>query len=201
VLLEIVDDVVDLRERDPVAEPLLGAEDRQHASLVVGRVRAPERLLGDRRCPEVGVIEDRPVVAGGRERRRQVRLPDAFRQPRPARPPAEQRLELVGHPDELADPVTLRQGREDGLVPAAPDDLDLAPLHEAGKAVDERRPLRPDPGEERPAVVEAEADAGIALERLEHRQVRPVETSARPTQPPTIGGQKASASEIRWHDA
>ena len=106
-------------ERDPVAEALLGAEDRQDLALVVGRVRAPERLLGDGRRPEVGVVEDRPVVAGGDERRRQVRLPDALGEPRSARPRAEQRLELVGHPDELADPVALGQGGENRLVPAA----------------------------------------------------------------------------------
>ena len=64
VVAEVADDVVDLRERDPVAEALLGAEDRQDLALVVGRVRAPERLLRDRGGPEVGVVEDRPLVAG-----------------------------------------------------------------------------------------------------------------------------------------
>ena len=83
-------------------------------------------FLGDRRGPEVGVVEDRPAVAGRDERRRQVRLPDPLGEPGAARPAAEHALELVGHPDELADPVALGQRGEDRLVPAAADDLDLA---------------------------------------------------------------------------
>ena len=90
VVAEVADDVVDLRERDPVAEALLGAEDRQDLALVVGRVRAPERLLGDRGGPEVGVVEDRPLVAGRDERRRQVGLPDPLGEPGAARAAAEQ---------------------------------------------------------------------------------------------------------------
>ena len=68
---------------------------RQELALVLGRVRAPEVLLGDRRGAEVGVVEDRPVVAGGGQRGRQVRLPDALGEPGAARPAAERRLELV----------------------------------------------------------------------------------------------------------
>ena len=76
---------------------------RQELALVLGRVRAPQVLLRDRRGPEVGVVEDRPVVAGRDQRGRQVRLPDALGEPGPARPPPERRLELVGHPAQLAD--------------------------------------------------------------------------------------------------
>ena len=125
VLAQVVDDLVDVAERDPVAQALLGPEDAQQLALVLGRVGAPQVLLGDRRGAEVGVVEDRPVVAGRDERGRQVRLPDALGQPGAARPPPEQRLELVAHPAQLADPVALRQRGEDRLVVAAAEDLDL----------------------------------------------------------------------------
>ena len=95
-------------------------------------VYEPQRVvLGDRRGPEMGVVEDRPVVARGDQRRRQVGLPDALGEPRATRSPAERRLELVRHPDQLADPIALRQRGEDRLVPAPADDLDLAALDEA----------------------------------------------------------------------
>jgi hypothetical protein len=168
---EVVDHRLDRAERDVIPQPLLRPVDRQDLALVVGRVRAPERLLGDRRRPEVGVVEDRPAVAAVDERRRQVRLPDSLRKPRAAGPDAELMLQLVGHPDELGDPITLGQGGEDRLVPAAADDLHLLPRHERGEPIEERRPLRPEPGEQRAGVVEGEADAGVPLQRLEHRQI------------------------------
>ena len=114
--------------------------------------------FGDRGRPEVGVVEDRPLVAGRDERRRQVGLPDPLGEPGAARAVAEQSLQLVGHPDELADPVALRQGREDRLVPAAADDLDLAAPDEAGQPVEELGPLGPQPGQQGTGVVEREAD-------------------------------------------
>ena len=157
VVAQVADDVVDLAERDPVAEALLRAEDRQDLALVVGRVGTPERLLGDRGGAEVGVVEDRPAVAGG------DRATSAGPAPRPARRArrraagAEPTLELVGHPDELADPVALRQGGEDGLVPAAADELDLAAGNEAGRAAPRKsgRSAR-EPIEEGTGVVEGE---------------------------------------------
>src|SRR4029078_5285562 len=60
VVAEDVYNVVDVGKGDAVAESLLGPEDGQDLALVVGRVRAPEVVLGDRRRPEVGVVEDRP---------------------------------------------------------------------------------------------------------------------------------------------
>ena len=95
VVPEVLDDLVDVMERDQVAKALLRAEDREQLPLVLGRVRTPEVLLGDRRRAEMGVVEDRPGVAAGDERRREVRLPDAFREPRAAWTPTEERLEFV----------------------------------------------------------------------------------------------------------
>ena len=93
VLAQVVDDLLDVAERDPVAQALLGPEDAQELALVLRRVRAPQVLLRDRRRAEVGVVEDRPVVAGGDQRGRQVRFPDALGQPGPGRPPSEQTLD------------------------------------------------------------------------------------------------------------
>ena len=102
---------------------------------------------------------------------RQIRLPDPLGEPRAARPSAEQPLQLVGHPDELADPVALGQGGEDRLIPAAADDLDLAAPDEPPEALDELGPFGGDPVEEGTGVVESELNAGMPFEGLEHRQV------------------------------
>ena len=67
VLPEVLDDLVDLMERDQVSETLLRPEDRQQAALVVRGVRAPNRVLGDRGGTEVGIVEDRPGIARGRQ--------------------------------------------------------------------------------------------------------------------------------------
>jgi hypothetical protein len=174
VVAEVADHVVDLGERDPVAETLLRPEDGQDLALVVGRVRPPQVVLGDGRRPEMGVVEDGPVVAGRDEGRRQVGLPDALGEPGAARPAAEGRLDLVGHPAELADTVALGQGGEDRLVPAAADDLDLAALGKGGEAADELGPLGAEPGKEGAGVVEGDADPGMTLEGADHREVGPV---------------------------
>ena len=171
VVAQVADDVVDVTERDPVAQPLLGPEDAQEVALVLGGVRAPEVLLGDRRGPEVGVVEDRPAVAGRHERRRHVRLPDALGQPRSLRSTTEGALQLVGHAPQLADPVALGQGGEDRLVVAAPEDLHLAPVGERAQPGQELRALGREPLQQRAGVVQRQANPGMALERLDHREV------------------------------
>src|SRR4029079_3823896 len=107
VVAQVVDDLVDVPERDPIAEALLGPEDAQEPALVVGRIRAPMPRLGDGRGAEMGVIQDGPVVATEDERGGQVRLPDTLRQTRASWPATEHRLELRAHPAKLPDPVAV----------------------------------------------------------------------------------------------
>jgi hypothetical protein len=80
-----------------------------------------------------------------------------------------------GTPAARPDPVALGQGREDRLVPAAADDLDLAAPDEPAEALDELRTFGGDPVEEGTGVVEGKLDAGVPFEGLEHRQVGLVE--------------------------
>ena len=89
VVAQVADHVLDRPERDPVAQALLRPEDGEQVALVLGRVGAPQVLLGDRGRAEVLVVEDRPAVAGRGERRRQVGLPDALGEPGAASAAAE----------------------------------------------------------------------------------------------------------------
>src|SRR4029079_16755301 len=99
---------------------------------------------------------------------------DALREPRPDGPSAEVQLQLIRHPPQLRDAITLGKRRQDRFVPAAAHDLDLASRHEAAEAVEELGTFCADPGEERPAVMEGQVDTWMALEGPEHRQVGPL---------------------------
>ena len=80
---EVTDHLLDPAERDAVAEPPVRAEDRQEAALVLGRVRAPQVVVVERRRPEVGIVEDRPAVAGLDDRASAGRAPRRARRARP----------------------------------------------------------------------------------------------------------------------
>ena len=143
VVAQVADDVLDRPERDPVAQALLRPEDREQVALVLGRVGAPQVLLGDRRRAEVLVVEDRPAVAGRGERRRQVGLPDALGEPGAGRTAPGDALDHAGHPRQLVDAVALGERREDRLVQAAAQDLDLVLVDEGAQPLEERPAARP----------------------------------------------------------
>jgi len=86
-------------------------------ALVLGRVGPPEILFRDRRRAEMRVVEDRPVVARGDERARQVGFPDPLSAPRPARPATA----LAANPPPPAE-STLPGGQTVVVAKAAPTD-------------------------------------------------------------------------------
>ena len=162
-------------ERDPVAEALLRAEDRQDLALVVGRVRAPERLLGDRRRPEVGVVEDRPVVAGRRRAhvgRSGSQTRSASHAPRGRRPNWRSSSSAI----RTSWPIRSRSGRAARTGSYQPPPTISTWPRSTSAARRSRKSGRSarSQASSGPAVVEGEADAGMALEGLEHRQVGPV---------------------------
>ena len=67
--------------------------------------------------------------------------------------------------------VAVRKRHQDGLVEAAADDLDLTAVHETPHLGDRLRPVGGHPLQQRPGVVQAEVDAGVPLERVEHGRV------------------------------
>ncbi len=120
---------------------------------------------------QVVVVEDRPLVAAAHQVGGQGWLPDALGEPGAAWPPAEARSELVAHAPELRDAVGDGQRDKDGFGPAAAEDLDLAAVGEGRQAFDRPRLLGHQPLEEGTAVVQADPDARMPLERGEHRLV------------------------------
>ena len=135
VVAQVVDDLLDVAERDPVAEPLLGAEDASGAgpgprscTAPTGPPRGSPPPGNGRRRGSSSRSRPRPARSAGPAPRR---VRPATR--RPGRRP-NSRLELVAHPAQLADPVALRQRREDRLVVAAAEDLHLAAVDEGPRA-------------------------------------------------------------------
>ena len=61
VLAQVVDDLLDVAERDPVAEPLLGPEDRQEPALVLGACTGPQRsssgIAAARKCASSRIVQ------------------------------------------------------------------------------------------------------------------------------------------------
>ena len=84
------------------------------------------------------------------------------------------RLEGARHRSQLGDPVALGEGGEHGLIEAPAQQLDLVPGHQPAEALEELRALGGHPFQQRAGVVEREAHAGMAFDRLDHRAVRPV---------------------------
>ena len=164
VLVQVADDLLDRAEGDAVAEALLGAVDDDAVALVVRGVAAPVALGRDGGGPEVGVVHDGVGVAGLGQRGRHVRLPDPLGQPGADGPPAEERLDLVGHAHQLTDAIGLAQRGQHRLVVAAAEHLHLAAVHEPAELLEGLRLVGLEPVEEGTGVVEAEAHPGMPLQ-------------------------------------
>ena len=171
-LAQVGDDLLDIVERDQVAEPLLGPEDGQEPALVVRGVGAPHRVLaGPRRH---GGANRRGSSSGSRrpratwERGSQTR--SASHAPRGALAEAWPRRVVAIRPAGHA--IALRQRREDRLVQPAAQDLDLPALHQGAQVrATNAGWLGAQPLQQRPGVVQPDADLGMPLERLDHRLV------------------------------
>ena len=141
VVAQVADDVLDAAERDPVAQPLLRPE---HASAGCPGPRSCTRPTGS---PPGSTRRGSAGRRGSSTGSRRRRAPSAGPAPRRARrarrpgPAARDPLELVGHPRQLGDAVALRERREDRLVQAAAQELDLAALDERAQPLEEVRAL------------------------------------------------------------
>ncbi len=165
VLAEVVQQAIHLTEGDAITQALLRPEDRKEVALVVGRVRPPHLVLRDGRTPQVVVVQDRPAIAGPAQVGRERRFPDPLGQPGARRPAPEMALDLVGHEGQLGMAVTLRKADQHGLVIGAAQHLDLIPRRQRPDPLDGIRMGHPQPLEQRSAVVEADPDARMPLER------------------------------------
>ena len=127
-------------------------------------IRKPSRL-------EVGVVENRPLDAGGRDVAGHAGIPDPLGHPHAGHLRLEPALEpLRRHPD-LTDAVSRRQHREHRFVEGTAHDLDLPFGHESGDAVEIVGVVPVEPFGQRSARMERQPDAGMPFEQFQERQV------------------------------
>ncbi len=165
-----LDHICGRRERDHVAQVLRDGKDIEAFAALLGRIVAIQRS-GDAGAAQMRIVdrhETQPaVVQGGDDRG----FPYALRQPRAARPHAEEIAEAQRQRAQLGAPVTIGYRRQHRLGVAAADHLELARAHHARDARDVIRELDIEIAEQPAADVQADDDAGMALQRLEKRAV------------------------------
>src|SRR3989454_7819427 len=147
---KLLDRLTHVAERDEVAKLHASGEDDQRETLVFGDIRLAELLRAKTRLKKVLVVEHRVRDARLREKRRKVRLPDAFRQPCSERPLSEDRVYTIGKRPNLGDAIAPRHADEDRLVVTTGKKLDLTPPDEVRQVADDVRAVGFQPVEEGP---------------------------------------------------
>ncbi|MNS13223.1 hypothetical protein D3C72_448110 [compost metagenome] len=172
VLRQVVDDLVRRLEGDHGPERLVDREEAQGRALLLGLVVAEQVVALETGGLEVGVVQDGVFHAGLGQGLGEVGLPDAAGQPGAHGLGADVVLNLAGVLANLTDLVGVRNGREDRLVVAAGDELDLAALDHGLQARDELGVVLGQPGQQVAGVVEGHVHARVPLEHVDERQVR-----------------------------
>ena len=166
--------LADVAERDEVPEPHTSREDDHGQALIFGDKGLAELLRPEARLKEMLVIEDRVGNTCLREERRQVGLPDAFRQPRPEGPLSEYRVHPVGKRPNLSDPVAAWHADQDRLVVPAGKELDLTSSDEVGQVADDVGSVGFEPVQERTGEVKTGLYFRVPIERGDERRIRPL---------------------------
>ena len=106
-----------------------------------------------------------------RERRGQLRFPDAFGEPGAARTLAEMFFDVIGETRDLLVAVFGRNGDQDRLVETAADDFHLAALHQRAQQIEIFGMGAFDPFQQRAGEMQTHANGRMAREDLNERQV------------------------------
>ena len=171
---QVADHLFHRRPRDEVAQPLEAGEDRQRNPGLLGDVVAEEVRLLEPHGAEVGVVDDGVPHARLADRPREVRLPDPLGQPEALGGGAKLRGDRPGELLDLAALVRIRDGGEDRFVVATGEDLDLPAGGQGPDPPEEVGSVGLEPVEERPGIMERQADPGVAFQRPHERGVRVV---------------------------
>ena len=164
--------VLDIAPRNGVSQALAAGEEPYALALVLGDVVAVELIVAHAGHAKVRVVDERPLHAGVGERCGKGRLPDAFGEPQTGRRLPELLLEKARELVDLAALIGVEDHRQNRLVVAAGDHLDLAAIAQRAKPRHVLGPVCDDPVEEAAGVVERDANTRMAFERGEHRFVR-----------------------------
>jgi hypothetical protein len=139
--------------------------------MIFGDVVRKKLLRLESRGKEVDVVENGVASISFRKNRRELRLPNALREPGSRGTLAEIVLDIVGKTDNLHTLVRGRNRNENWLVKTASDHFHLSGFHQ--------RPYTPkifgavffDPGQQRTRIVETYMDARMPLESFDEGEI------------------------------
>ena len=161
-----------LGERDQIPQPFADREHRDLGALLLGHVVAGELRRVHAREREVAVVHQHELDAGVGERPRQVGFPHALGEPHPARAHAEVTLQELGEVLDLTDLVVVGEHRQDRLVKAPGQQLDLAARRERAEQIERPRRTVAEEFQERARAVHRQANRGERPRQLQKRLVR-----------------------------
>ena len=159
------------REGNHIAEVFADGKDGEGGAVALGEPVAVELVVGEAGRLEVGVVENRPLDAGGGDVAGHPRIPDPFGHPHAGHLRLEPAFEPLRRQSNLADAITGRQHREHRLIERAADDFNLAFGDQTGHAVEVVGMVTVEPLHQRTAGVEGQPNAGMTFEQFQQRQV------------------------------
>ena len=115
----------------------------------------------------MNVVENGVAGVGFGQHGSELRLPDAFGQPRTGGALSKMVLEIIGQTDELHALVRGGNGNENRFVETAADHFDLAGFHQSFQAPKIFRAVLFHPGQQWAGVMEADVDTGMLLKCLD----------------------------------
>ena len=149
---------------DHVAKMLAHREDGEGGTVALGQPVAIELLVGKPGRLEVGVVEDRPLDAGGGDVAGHARIPDPLSHPHAGDLRLEPTLEPLRRHSNLADAVPRRQHGQHRLVERPADDLNLSFGDQSGHPIEIVWVVSFEPLGQGTAGVECQTNAGMAFE-------------------------------------
>jgi heme exporter protein D len=124
------------------------------------------------RTEKMIVVHQRIFNAGRAQRRRELRLPNAFGKPGAARACAQMLFDVIREPRDLLQAVFRRNHRQDRLVKSSAGDFHLPALHQSAQLLEifRMRPL--DPFEQRTRIMQPDANRRMARQNFHERKIR-----------------------------
>src|SRR5208337_695714 len=135
-LLEIGDGFLDPAEWDEVTQLLQAREKPDGLAAILGNVHAVQLFWFEARSEKWQIVHKRVTDIGRSQRRWQLRLPDALREPCSRGPLSKMLFQVIRQARELLFLICLRDRNENGLVESSADQFNLSGSNHAAQALE-----------------------------------------------------------------
>ena len=145
---------------------------RETASAYLKAAGIGEELVRLETCGvEMNVVEQSVADARGVQYRRELRLPDAFGQPRARGAPAKVMFEIGGEASDLFALIVGRNADENGFVEAAANHFNLSTLDQGAELGEIFRAIFFEPLQQRAGIVQRGVNLRMLFEELDERLI------------------------------